>query len=504
VICKWHEMFAVHKMAYGTLLGPVSHSSRTLSTTNVVEASPSSIDATCRFVQRPALWLMLVVCLLPSDAARSAQPSITGFDFTKIDKHVATVQVTAADGIDDVARKIVAPSRREVERVRAIAWWMASNIAYDHDAHRVGVAQQRAGQEPVWVLPANRPAEVLRRRKAICMGYSALFVEFCQCVGIEAVDVSGHTRYSVEGHSWNAVRINGDWHLVDVSSMASGAGNQGDGRGSPVAFYFQPPPDQFIFSHFPQDPRWQLLPKPVPRSQFDSMPVVLPPLFMIGVTPESLRKAARNGVDEFVTAAAVAGESVTLLDGPLSRRLKPGESYRFRIRAPGYVGVHANDGGIQQTFEKRGGIFEATVSPRGPFLRIGVERQPKQITGILEYAVGAPDVGRLGKDVTSRINEARRRGGVGELVHDPLLDATALVHADLMSRERSTPGRARCLVAAADNPDGLPPTALAGSLVASMMQDEDQRAWACAAPHRHVGVGATTADGKTYFCIEFQ
>lgn len=472
------------------------------------EGSPVIQRCTLRLTGNTSVAQRCVTILLaifPASVELAASDAAGHVDFSKIDKHVAAIQVPQDIVVAELTKKLVAPARSDIERVRAIAWWMALNIQYDHNAHRVGVAQLKAGQAPMWVLAANQPAAVLGSRKAVCMGYAKLFEACCKSIGMKAVAVGGNTRYSTEGHEWNAVWINSGWQLVDVSSMASGTGNQGAGKGQPVDFYFLPEPGQFIFSHFPGEARWQLLPKPVSRREFDSVPVVLPPLFRLGVKPEQIRQAANEGVGEFVPAAYVAKGSITLLEGPLARRLEAGKAYRFRIRAAAYAAVHMDDGGTRRTFSKQGNVFEATVTPRGPFLNIGVQKEPGgAINGTLNYVVGAGGPDRLGPEVASLINDARRQDGAGELGHDPKLDATANAHAKVMGRERATPGRAGCLVAATDNPDGKPPADFAGPLIRSMLDDQGLRAWAMARPHTRVGVGAVTADGRTYFCIEFQ
>jgi len=456
----------------------------------------ASVTHTCLSVLRP----IFIACVMLAASAAAGDP-----DFDKIDKYVATIHVPQNIDIAELTKKLVAPARSDIERVRAIAWWMALNIQYDHNAHRVGVAQLKAGQAPMWVLDANKPAAVLATRKAVCMGYAKLFEACCTSIGIEAVAVGGNTRYSAEGHEWNAVKINGGWQLVDVSSMASGTGNQGDGKGQPVDFYFLPEPSQLIFSHFPGDVRWQLLSRPVSRREFDAVPVVLPPLFRLGVKPETLRQAAKDGALEFVPAAYVDTGSITLLDAPLAQRLEVGRMYRFRIRAASLAAVHMDDGGARRVFTKKGNVFEATVNPQGTFLKIGVEKKPGgKVDCLLSYAVGANGVNRLGPEVASLINDARRQHGAGELAHDPKLDATAHEHAKVMAQQRGTPGRAGCLVAATNNPDGKPPADFAGPLVCDMLDDAGLRAWALAAPHTRVGVGAVTSQGQTYFCIEFQ
>ncbi len=232
------------------------------------------------------------------------------------------------------------------------------------------------------------------------------------------------------------------------------------------------------------------------------MPIVLPPLFNLGVTPQRLRQAVRQGVDEFVHAAYVPKRSITLLEAPLARRLEPGTQYRFRIRAAGHAAVHVKDGDGQREFATQDGDFVDTVTPRGTFLKIGVQEQGgEQVHGLLEYVVG---VDSPASGVADLINKARRRHGVGEVLHDAALDASAGAHAKAMAAARGTPSRARCLVAVTDNPHGKRPAELTERLVDSLLNEERQREWALAPPHTRIGVGAVTADGRTYFCLEFR
>jgi len=444
------------------------------------------------------IMAVIMAAILLATAPAAAQD--VGFD--AIDRHVATVAIPPNVDVPRLTQLLVKPTNSEIQKVRAIAWWIASNVRYDHQAHERGVAQQNAGQAPVWVLDLAKPDVVLQSRKATCMGYAELFVACCKSINVEAKHLSGNTRYSDEGHAWNAVRIGGRWQLVDVSSMASGAGNNQKGPIQPVDFYFLPKPEHFIFSHRPNEDEWQLLEKPISKTDFYAVPVVLPPLFRLGVTPQRLRKAAREGVREFVQAAYVAKDAITLLEAPLARRLEPGTGYRFRIRAAGYAAVHVDDGRVSRELAKKGDDFDETVTPRGPFLRIGVQAQRGgKIDGLMQYVVG---IDSLGPDIAALINKARRQAGAGELVHDAELDATALAHAHTMAQSRGTPGRAGCLVAATDNPKGKPPTEFVQLLVDSMLEEQRQKAWAMVPAHARVGAGAVTAGGRTYFCIEFR
>ncbi len=118
-------------------------------------------------------------------------------------------------------------------------------------------------------------------------------------------------------HTWNAVCINGDWQLVDphwgvrytlmgsslVPDVYSGGGSYlsvtkavsstvWDEReiGAKFVyecneFYFLMEPQQAIYSHFPGQTEWQLLPieKRLPLNQFENFPVLKSQFFACGL-----------------------------------------------------------------------------------------------------------------------------------------------------------------------------------------------------------------------------
>ncbi len=68
--------------------------------------------------------------------------------------------------------------------------------------------------------------KILRKRKAVCEGYSILFSELCKDAGIKNVLVTGYSKnfdtdivdnFYLDDHSWNAACIDGRWKLFDAT-----------------------------------------------------------------------------------------------------------------------------------------------------------------------------------------------------------------------------------------------------------------------------------------------
>lgn len=198
-------------------------------------------------------------------------------DFSHIDT-IAKSIIYEGDSVDELSGILSQYAKTPAEKARIIYTWIAHNIKYDVSA----LSALKDGQ-----LPDVTVENVLRQRATICSGYANLYQELAEKMGLKSVIVEGYARGADFGilpsasqvnHGWNAVEIDGNWYLIDVTW---GAGNVKNGVFYPEfePFYFAPPPSQLIYTHFPQDSQWQLLDNPISRNEFDSLPRVYPPFF---------------------------------------------------------------------------------------------------------------------------------------------------------------------------------------------------------------------------------
>ncbi len=91
-----------------------------------------------------------------------------------------------------------------------------------------------------------------------------------------------------EGHAWNAVRLDSEWYLLDATW---GSGSVDDEFVFEKDFretYFLIPPEQLRYSHFPDQTRWQLSPKPLTKAQFNQLPALTPAFFQLGLSWKKL------------------------------------------------------------------------------------------------------------------------------------------------------------------------------------------------------------------------
>ena len=141
--------------------------------------------------------------------------------------------MTTPKGVEDNMHRLVHHLTDNMfdktEQAKAIAVWIASHIAYDHDAnaaYRIGT--QKNGQSA---------DEVFKNRIGICVGFSELYEKMLHMAGIKSEKVYGFVIDSAPnqtkakimvkkekiGHVWTKIYIPGRQPLyVDTTWMARG------------------------------------------------------------------------------------------------------------------------------------------------------------------------------------------------------------------------------------------------------------------------------------------
>ncbi|KAJ8320673.1 hypothetical protein KUTeg_002260 [Tegillarca granosa] len=122
------------------------------------------------------------------------------------------------------------------------------------------------------------------RIKNLKGNYAQLFSLLCSYAHIPCIIISGRLKgssYSI-GESvedakhygeWNAVLIDGSWRLLNVFWGTCTEGPSDDNSEKKLVYccdnnYFLTDPDQFIYTHFPDEDRWQLRDRPISQEEF--------------------------------------------------------------------------------------------------------------------------------------------------------------------------------------------------------------------------------------------
>ena len=217
----------------------------------------------------------------PTNITRSPLSSSTHtfdhLDFALTDKRAASIHYNGVS-VTELASLLSQYASTEAERARIIYSWISYHIDYDVPAYLSG----QYGDVT--------PEGVLRSRKGVCSGYATLYQALAHAMGLEAVIIPGYGKgasyiigkASEINHAWNGVKIDQQWYLVDAT-WGAGIINNNQFQRNFNPFYFATAPDKFIYDHFPEKEKWQLLSPPYPKQQFDNTPEVSPAFFQQGL-----------------------------------------------------------------------------------------------------------------------------------------------------------------------------------------------------------------------------
>lgn len=191
-------------------------------------------------------------------------------NFNSIDWNVRNID---APTVDSLSKKLTAPYQTDLEKTRAIFSWIAQHIAYNTGIFNLqrGYHAVKYVFDPYDTVSSKSATEqtaekILRRRVAVCDGYAKLFKTLCDYAGVESEVILGYGKNYLEkddrfrtNHTWNAVRIDSTWYLLDVT-WASGFVTYSNGFVQHFDdSYFLTPPQQFISDHYPENLKWTLL-----------------------------------------------------------------------------------------------------------------------------------------------------------------------------------------------------------------------------------------------------
>ncbi len=173
---------------------------------------------------------------------------------THITKNDPKTQLQNTD-TKSLAQQITNGKTTDAKKAESIFNWIVTNISYDNE-----LRVNNALQKKIYISEEQVISSVLKRKKALCGGYAYLFEKLCADVGLQAKAIHGYTKTTgvktipkQANHSWNAVKINDAWHLLDITWAISQST-----AGTAKSYWYLTPPSQFIKTHYPEDSKWAL------------------------------------------------------------------------------------------------------------------------------------------------------------------------------------------------------------------------------------------------------
>lgn len=191
-------------------------------------------------------WRLLLYCLVGIFPFLKGQ---TWRSSALISRNAISIPDSTSRSSPAIARFVQEKYTTKEDQLQVLYNWVINNIRYEVDSSYYFN----------WSVDAEaKIAATLRRRSGVCENFAALFADLATRIGVPAFVVHGYADGSGNSlnvaHSWCAVQLGGNWYLCDPTWDAV---SPGDTR------YFFMSPREFVSTHIPFDPMWQLLEKPV-------------------------------------------------------------------------------------------------------------------------------------------------------------------------------------------------------------------------------------------------
>ena len=252
----------------------------------------------------------LMMAVMPLYAAsmngkvRSINKEISEKVFIQPEEYLPSVVQALTSGISGTA-----------ERVKVLHDWICDNIAYDTDIFKKNNSIKK--QDYITVL---------KKIKAVCAGYTNLMNEMCRLAGIESIGITGYSKgFGYTGnikkgqktdHAWNAVKIGNRWQLIDVTWDAGFCDWEHFVKHYTTDWLYLTP-EQFIFSHLPEDEQYQYLKEPVSIEEFVKQPYVAGKFFVHGLAFSKDMPCYNNTIEECISWDFLVKDSNILVNTEL-------------------------------------------------------------------------------------------------------------------------------------------------------------------------------------------
>ena len=112
-----------------------------------------------------------------------------------------------------IIKSVIKPTMTEYEKVRAIYDYITTHVYYDHEVYN-SFDKGARGE----VYTGNKLSQALVENKAVCVGISIAMDYLLYLSGIESDLRGGYGPLLESGHSWNAVKIDGNYYNLDATA----------------------------------------------------------------------------------------------------------------------------------------------------------------------------------------------------------------------------------------------------------------------------------------------
>lgn len=193
-------------------------------------------------------------------------------DFTKVDLTVK--KYPKISSAEELATKINADFKTDIEKARAVFTWLAENIRYNLQeyynpqkrSYSFSYSTELEKQQKLQALKDKLVSDTFKNKTGVCEEYAQSYKKVCDLLNIEAEVIKGYVRNTTSeinkipkatNHAWNAVKINNKWLILDAT-WAAGYKYNNMWLKDFNDYFFNMPPNKMFKTHYPDDSIWVL------------------------------------------------------------------------------------------------------------------------------------------------------------------------------------------------------------------------------------------------------
>ncbi|PCH71583.1 MAG: hypothetical protein COC06_01220 [Bacteroidales bacterium] len=212
--------------------------------------------------------IIIIIILTSLELVKAQEPTFGKYG--TIDRHVKRTPDSISNNIVLLHDYLIVAAESDEDKIRAFYIWIITNIKYKDQVELLYAPNL------FFYMGSNNcssPVCVLKKREAVCEGFSKLFQFFCTYSGLESYTIGGYITKNGAlqdraTHSWNVVKINDEWRFFDLTW--ANAILHHSGIKSKTNEFYMVPPEEFIVSHLPIIPMWQFLNTPISIQIFNA------------------------------------------------------------------------------------------------------------------------------------------------------------------------------------------------------------------------------------------
>lgn len=275
----------------------------------------------------------------------------------------------------------------ELEKARAIFTWCCSK----------DFSQVQFDGEDKDGSPEKRFADLRAGKTTVAIIFDLL----CSYSGLHSSVIRGFAKGSdytpgmkFDGdtgrHSWDAVYVNGEWHLLDcywaARRLAKKEVDESLFHQEIDEYYFMPDPRQLIFTHFPDDSKWQLLRKPMKLEDFENMVALKASFFKHDLQVMNQKKAVVRFNKETTIRIACPKKKADTIGFTFSLVFGETGSDQYEGRKLSQFGMHEKISNV--------GFFTIRPPKKGSYRLVifAKEGDEKVYGGVCEYELNCEEV----------------------------------------------------------------------------------------------------------------